>query len=142
MLSRTEKEDLLAVIDILFDDNQLRRLKSNFNEDTAYIVEQAIEELIKCNASMKELVTGLVAGASILTGGWLRQSLDKIAQALRDKQLQFDGMACRNQGSSQFPATNLPFHLLVAAGYFVFGIMRSSLATGAGRDGPHLAIRF
>lgn len=102
MLSRMEKEDLLTVINILFDDNQLRRLKSNFNEDTADIVEQAIEELVKCNASMKELVTGLVAGASILTGGWLRQSLNKIAQALRDKQLQFDGMACRNQVAANF----------------------------------------
>lgn len=102
MLSRQEREDLVAVVNILFDDNQLRSLKHSFNERTVDVVEQAMNELVKCNASMKELLAGLVSGASIGAGGWLRRSLDKIAQALRDKQLQFDGMACRNQVAANF----------------------------------------
>jgi hypothetical protein len=87
MLSRQEREDLVAVVNILFDDNQLRGLKYSFNERTVDVVEQAIKELLKCNASMKELLAGLVSAASIGAGGWLRRSLDKIAQALRDKEL-------------------------------------------------------
>lgn len=102
MLTRQEKDDLMTVINILFDDNQLRGLKPSLNERTAEVVEQAMEELVKCNNSMKELVTGLTMGISVFTRGWLKQSLDKIAQALRDKQLQFDGMACRHQVAANF----------------------------------------
>lgn len=102
MLTRQEKDDLMTVINILFDDNQLRGLKHNFNERTAEVVEQAMEELVKCNANMKELVTGLTMGISVFTRGWFKQSLDKIAQALRDRQLQFDGMGCRNQVTANF----------------------------------------
>lgn len=102
MLSRQEKDDLMTVIDILFDDSRLRSLKPNFNERTVEAVELAMEELVKCNANMKNLVTGLLVGASVLTRGWLRQSLDKIAQALSDRRLQFDGMACRNQVAINF----------------------------------------
>jgi|TARA_R110002072_G_scaffold111564_3_gene239731 urease gamma subunit len=102
MLTRQEKDDLMTIINILFDDNQLRGLKHNFNERTAEVVEQAMEELVKCNASMKELVTGLTMGISVFTRGWLKQSLDRIARALRDKQLQFDGMGCRNQVTINF----------------------------------------
>jgi hypothetical protein len=51
---------------------------------------------------MKELVTGLTMGISVFTRGWLKQSLDKIAKALRDRQLEFDGMACRNQVNINF----------------------------------------
>lgn len=92
----------MTVIDILFDDNQLRAVKKSFNERTLELVEQAMEELVKCNANMKELVTGLTMGLSVFTRGWLKQSLDKVAQALRDKRLQFDGMACRNQVAANF----------------------------------------
>ncbi len=67
MLTRQEKDDLMTVINILFDDNQLRGLKPNLNERTAEVVEQAMEELIKCNNSMKELVTGLTMGISVFT---------------------------------------------------------------------------
>ena len=102
MLARQEKDDLMTIINILFDDNQLRSVKHNFNERTAEVVEQAMEELVKCNASMKELVTGLTTGISVFTRGWLKQSLDRIARALRDRQLQFDGMACRNQVTINF----------------------------------------
>jgi hypothetical protein len=102
MLTRQEKNDLVTIVDILFNDNQLRSLKYSFSERTVDVIEQAMEELVKCNASMKELVMGLVSGASVIGRSWLRQSLDKIAQALRDKQLQFDGMACRNQVAANF----------------------------------------
>jgi tagatose-1,6-bisphosphate aldolase len=102
MLSRQEREDLVVVVDILFNDSRLHSLKNSFNENTADVVEQAMEELVKCNTSMKELVAGLVAGTTVFARGWLRKSLDKIAQALRDKQLQFDGMACRNQVAANF----------------------------------------
>jgi|SRR5690554_232352 len=102
MLTRQEKNDLATIVDILFNDNQLRSLKYSFSERTVDVVEQAMEELVKCNASMKELVMGLVSGASVVARGWLRQSLDKIAQALSDKQLQFDGVACRNQVAANF----------------------------------------
>jgi len=44
MLTRQEKDDLMTVINILFDDNQLRGLKPNLNERTAEVVEQAMEE--------------------------------------------------------------------------------------------------
>ncbi len=102
MLTRQEKNDLVTIVDILFNDNQLRSLKYSFSERTVDVIEQAMEELVKCNASMKEPVMGLVSGASVIGRSWLRQSLDKIAQALRDKQLQFDGMACRNQVAANF----------------------------------------
>lgn len=102
MLTREEKDDLATVISILFDDNELRTLKHSFNERTLNTVELAMEELVKCNARMKELVTGLTMGISVFTRGWLKQSLDKIAKALRDRQLEFDGMACRNQVNINF----------------------------------------
>lgn len=92
----------MTVINILFDDNQLRGLRRNFNEHTAEVVEKAMEELVKCNARMKELVTGLTMGISVFTRGWLKHSLEKIAQALRDRQLEFDGMACRYQVAANF----------------------------------------
>jgi hypothetical protein len=49
-----------------------------------------------------ELVTGVVLSFSVYARGWLRESLDKIAQALRDNSLQFDGMACRSQIAATF----------------------------------------
>lgn len=97
MLTMQEKNDLMTVINILFKDNQLQALKHDFNDRTVEVVEKAMEELVKCNARMKELVTGLTLGISIFTRGWLKRSLDKVAQGLRDRRLKFDGMACRHQ---------------------------------------------
>lgn len=45
MLSRQEKDDLMTVIDILFDDSQLRGLKSNFNERVFEAVKSAMGDL-------------------------------------------------------------------------------------------------
>ncbi|WP_148861867.1 hypothetical protein [Marinobacter fonticola] len=103
MLS-TEKDNLLTVIEILFDGehSQFAALKDQFTEETAELVEQAMEELIKCNERMKSLVTGLVGGAKVFARGWLRQNLDKVSRALEDRRLQFDGMACRVQVAANF----------------------------------------
>lgn len=51
----------MTVIEILFDGehSQFAALKDQFTEETAELVEQAMEELIRCNDRMKSLVMGL-----------------------------------------------------------------------------------
>ena len=63
-LSHEEKDDLLAIIEIIYGyDSQIRNYKSSFNDATVLVVEEALAALTQCNEDMKALVVDLVGGA-------------------------------------------------------------------------------
>lgn len=96
MLSVQEKEDLYAVIVATFgEDAAFRIRKMHFNEQTSQIVEQAIQEEAKCNASMQELLGDLLGGGSVFVKGWLKRALNTFAKELRRNKNIVKGYGCR-----------------------------------------------
>ena len=93
MLSETEKEALYqTVVTVFGEDHSLRQYKNGFNERTVQIVEQMIDENRKCNQGMKELVEGLLGGATqTLTKGWLKKILKFSKKKLEKTELKGQG---------------------------------------------------
>lgn len=49
-LSHEERDDLLAIIEIIYGyDSQIRNYKSSFNDATVLVVEEALAALTQCN---------------------------------------------------------------------------------------------
>ncbi|WP_415891171.1 hypothetical protein ACMXYV_07570 [Neptuniibacter sp. SY11_33] len=96
-LSREEKENLLAIIEIIYGyDSQIKNYKSSFNAATVDVVEKALTALTKCNENMKALVVRIVGGAGRLAKGWLRKVLKATKRMLAREKVKFNGLACRN----------------------------------------------
>ena len=97
-LATDEQDSLLEIIEVIYGYNsEFHNLKRSFNERTVEVVETALNELIKCNASMKALVVDLIGGAASLTKGWLKFAIKSISYMLKSEGVKFNGLACRNQ---------------------------------------------
>lgn len=96
-LTREEKESLLLIIEIIYGpDPTLQMQVNSFNERTVEAVEEALVALTQCNDNMKALVASLVSGGGKLTKGWLRWALKGMSYALKNDNIRFNGVACRN----------------------------------------------
>lgn len=95
MLTQEEKDALyLLVTATIGEDPSLKQSRHYFNEQTVVVVETMLTENAKCNYSMKELIVGLLGGASMLTKGWLRKWLRTANKVLRQEQVKLQGYAC------------------------------------------------
>ncbi len=76
MLSNEEKDYLYDIISaVIGEDHSIKVYKIGFNETTIDVVEKMVEQNFQCNSNMKELIKGLLGGASILSKGWLKKML-------------------------------------------------------------------
>lgn len=95
MLTNREKDDLYTIIaSVLGDDHTIRQYKSQFNDRTVGIVEDAVNASVKCNSNMKEFVIALLGGASLATRGWLKRSIKEFSKLLKDKGMTLNGYGC------------------------------------------------
>lgn len=95
MLSAEEKNDLyLVYASALGEDPQIKAIKSQFNEETVQVVEQAVSEVAKCNANMTKLLADLIRGSTLFAKGWLKKGLKKISKALKDGDIKLNGYGC------------------------------------------------
>lgn len=95
MLTPQEKNDLYEILIHTFgNDPKLKSNKEYFNEQTLQVAEQAINEDMKCNTLMRELVSNLASGSSFFAKGWLRKVLRKVASGLKDEEVGIRGYAC------------------------------------------------
>jgi hypothetical protein len=93
MLSNAEKDKLYEIISaILGEDYSIKAYKSGFNESTIGVVEKMVEANFQCNANMRELITELLGGVSILTKGWLRKLLKAGEKVISKSEL--NGYGC------------------------------------------------
>lgn len=96
-LSAVEKEELMDIIEIAFGpDSSIENVKSGFNDETVDAVETALNELLECNAAMKELIVNLLGGARYPARGWLKKIIGQFRRELNNNKLKFNGAACRN----------------------------------------------
>ncbi|MAY42998.1 MULTISPECIES: hypothetical protein [unclassified Neptuniibacter] len=95
MLTEKEKRDLYEIIEFTIGrDTSIQRNISSFNERTVLAVEEMLNEISRCNGSMKELIVNLVSGSSILAKGWLKRSLNEFNRMLKYKQAALNGYGC------------------------------------------------
>ncbi|GAB2199367.1 hypothetical protein [Sessilibacter sp. MAH4] len=93
MLNKSEKEDLYKlIVAIIGEDTTIKIYKNNFNERTVDIVEEMLSTDSKCNANIKELLTDLSKGGSIVTKGWLKKLLKTSNKKL--KNIELKGYGC------------------------------------------------
>ena len=93
MLTNEEKQYLYKFISACIgEDLTIKQYVPLFNDNTVEVVEQMVNENIKCNARMKDLLTGLIGGAAYFTKGWLKRLLKTAKKELSDMQL--NGMGC------------------------------------------------
>jgi hypothetical protein len=103
MLTAQEQADLYTVYATVFgDDPGVKDVQNGFNEETARLVESAVVASAGCNASMKDLVVGLLEGESILAKGWLKKGLKKFSKKLKDPGVSFNGYACMVTAKSKW----------------------------------------
>lgn len=96
-LSKDEKQALADTLSIIFGTNyEFEIYKARFNEQTVLETEKALDALMQCNKAMKNLVIGLSAGSALLASGWLRKILQKFSSGLKNDNMKFNGIACRN----------------------------------------------
>jgi len=101
-LSRDEKQALLDTLSIIFGNGlEFEIHKARFNERTVLETEKALDALMECNKAMKNLALGLLAGSALLATGWLRKILQKFTSALKNNNVQFNGITCRNITASR-----------------------------------------
>lgn len=95
MLTEKEKRDLYEIIEFTIGrDTSIQGNISSFNERTVLAVEEMLNEISRCNGSMKELIVNLVSGSSILAKGWLKRSLNEFNRMLKYKQAALNGYGC------------------------------------------------
>lgn len=95
MLTNEEKDALYQLIlATIGEDPSLRQSRYDFNEETVAVVEEMLTANAKCNHSVKELLVGLLGGASLLTRGWLRRWLKTAGKALKQEAVKLRGYAC------------------------------------------------
>jgi hypothetical protein len=103
MLTAQEQADLYTVYAAVFgSDPALKDMQNRFTEETALLVERAVVAAAGCNASMKDLVVGLLEGQSILAKGWLKKGLKKFSKTLKDPGVKFNGYACMVTAKSKW----------------------------------------
>jgi len=96
-LTQEEKLEVIEIMETIYGyDSSLVAQKDAINEQTVEALEEAISALEKCNDDMKDLVLRLVGAAARGSKGWLRWSLKSLSRALKNEQLKFNGLACRN----------------------------------------------
>lgn len=97
-LTVEEQNDLLEIIDVVFGYNsEFHSLKQFFNEKTVDVVEIALNELLRCNESMKLLIAELVGATAILTKGWLKRALNVTSYVLKNERVKLNGLGCRER---------------------------------------------
>lgn len=93
MLSSEDKQNLYKFIAACIgDDHSIKQYQPLFNDHTIAVVEEMVNENIKCNARMKELLKGLIGGAAHLTKGWLKKLLKTAKKELAE--IQLNGLGC------------------------------------------------
>lgn len=93
MLTSTEKDFLYEIISaVIGEDSSIKAYKIGFNESTISIVEDMVEANFQCNANMKELIKGLLGGASHLSKGWLKKLIKGTKKSISKNQLK--GYGC------------------------------------------------
>jgi len=92
MLTLNEKEHLYQIItSVIGDDSSIRAYKNSFTESTVDVVEKMIEADIKCNASMKELLSNLLLAGQTGAKGWLKKILKTQSKHLKKNDIKGAG---------------------------------------------------
>lgn len=92
MLTLNEKEHLYEIItSVIGYDSSIRAYKNSFTENTVDVVEKMIEADIKCNASMKELLSDLLFVGRAGAKGWLRRILKNQIKYLKKNDIKGAG---------------------------------------------------
>jgi hypothetical protein len=96
-LSIEEKQHLLEIIASLYGTSrQFEPYKFAFNQRTVEAVEELIVDMKECNLQMKALLEGFLDGFTLVTRGWLRKVLQKVAEEFKRNDVVLQGAACRN----------------------------------------------
>ncbi len=96
MLSLSEKDDLLIIIRGIYGHNNFAEpFKNSFNEQTAEKVREALNDAIECNDHIKTFIISIIGSASIGKGQF-RKALNKIAKAMSNDKVRFNGMLCNS----------------------------------------------
>lgn len=93
MLTSAEKDYLYDIISaVIGEDHSIKAYKTGFSESTISVVEEMVEANFQCNASMKELIKGLMGGSARLSKGWLKKLLKGAKKKLSKSELK--GYGC------------------------------------------------
>lgn len=104
-LSHLEQDALYAIHQSIFGSVIASRLRNNvrsYNTSTLDVTEVILNELRKCNASVQALLVGLAGGSALITKGWLRSVLEKLADEMSKDSFSLNGAGCRNQAASHW----------------------------------------
>ncbi len=98
-LTNEEKESLARIIQAMYGQISFLSQKQRFNEKTVDAVEKALKSTANCNANMKDLITSLIGGSSLLATGWLKRALRSVERKIDSDRIKFDSFLCRVTGA-------------------------------------------
>lgn len=102
-LSYAHQDALFAVHKGIFGSEISRSLVTSvrgYSSDTLELTEEILNELRKCNSNVQNFLMALTGGSMLVTKGWLRSVLQKLADELGKSTYSLNGAGCRNRTAS------------------------------------------
>lgn len=103
LLTYAQQDALFAVHKGIFGTEISRSLATSvrgYNSDTLELTEDILNKLRKCNGSVQKLLMAVAGGSMLVTKGWLRSVLEKLADEMSKDSYSMNGAGCRNRTAS------------------------------------------